>query len=104
MPNSNDYSFLQWSSSQYVSERNSLIPLAEDRAKQRLKEFGKAWDCRKGVDGKNFRFDYETQFFHEEMEKLWAETIKNNTLTENAETVNTSTVSENLPEINVVAK
>jgi hypothetical protein len=104
MPNSNDYSFLQWSSSQYVSERDSLIPLAEDRAKQRLKEFGKAWDYRKGVDGKNFRFDYETQFFHEEMEKLWAETIKNIILTANAETASTLTVSENIPELNANAK
>jgi hypothetical protein len=76
---------------EYAAFRNSLIPEAEERAKQRLKVFGKAWNWRKGAEDKRFRWDYLTQFFHEEMNRLWAETIKSPSETDNAPTADIST-------------
>jgi len=58
---------------EYEKARNALIPLAEASATQRVKAFGEKWDLRHGADGKMVKWDYWTQFFHEEMNKLWEE-------------------------------
>ena len=55
----------------YEKARDALIPLAEAAATLRVKDFGEKWDLRCGADDKMVKWDYWTQFFHEEMNKLW---------------------------------
>lgn len=96
MPNLSDYSFEQWShpDTDYISARDALIPEAEKIAKQRVQEIGKDSDWRTGVEGKKFKWDYFSEEFHKEMNRLWAETIASSTLKENVGTASISTASE----------
>jgi len=57
----------------YSESIDALIPEAEKIANERVREIGKKWDPRKGPDGKIFRYDYFTRFFHEEMNRLASE-------------------------------
>ncbi len=57
----------------YEAAIDALIPKAEKIAKQRAEEIGKEWDLRIGIDGKKFRWNYQSQFFAEEMNRLAAE-------------------------------
>lgn len=50
---------------------NAFIPLAEEIANQRVKALKKVSEKRPhGADGGKFTWDYFTQFFHEEMNRL----------------------------------
>jgi len=55
----------------YSKWRNKLIPTAEARANARVMRL-RAGDHKlvKGKDGVPFRWDFFTQFFHEEMRNL----------------------------------
>ncbi len=56
----------------YSEQIDALIPEAEKIANQKVREIGKAWNWRKGVDGKKFRWDYWTAEFHKAMNELAA--------------------------------
>ena len=60
---------------EYAEARNLLIPEAAERAEALVKAFGKRWDWRKGADGKRFRWDRWTEFFHKEMNTLAKERL-----------------------------
>jgi hypothetical protein len=51
-------------------EINSLIPKAERKARARVKILGIKSEKRAGKGGGLFNWDFFTQFFHEEMDRL----------------------------------
>jgi len=57
----------------YRDKIDALVPFAEAEALKRVKEFGKKTEERIGKDGKPFKWDYFTQFFHEEMNRMCRE-------------------------------
>ena len=57
----------------YRDKIDALVPFAEAEALKRVKEFGKKTEERIGIDGKPFKWDYFTQFFHEEMNRMCRE-------------------------------
>ncbi len=105
MPESKDYTLNDWShpDPEYIVARENLISEAEDIARQRVKEIGKRGNWRKGVDGKKFKWDYFSSFFHKAMnelakERIWGGTTENKTLNGNVRPADTSTASENISE------
>ncbi len=57
----------------YEAAIDALIPEAEKIAKQRVEEIGKEWDLCIGIDGKKFRWNYQSAEFHKAMNRLAAE-------------------------------
>ena len=54
----------------YRDKIDALVPFAEAEALKRVKEYGRKTEERVGVDGKLFKWDFFTEFFHEEINKL----------------------------------
>ena len=57
----------------YRDKIDALVPFAEAEALKRVKEFGKKTEERIGVSGKPYKWDFLTQFFHEEMDRMCRE-------------------------------
>lgn len=49
---------------------NSLIPRAEKMARKKVDRTGKGYESRIGVDGREYRHCFWSQYFHEAMNKL----------------------------------
>ena len=57
----------------YKDKVDALVPFAEAEALKRVKELGKETEERIGVSGKPYKWDFLTQFFHEEMDRMCRE-------------------------------
>ena len=57
----------------YRDKIDALVPFAEAEAQKRVKEYGKEVEERIGKDGKPFNWDFFTQFFHEEINRMCRE-------------------------------
>lgn len=56
--------------SPYESAINELIPLASHYATVRCKQVKATTAIRPGVDGKPYNYDYWTEYYHMEMNRL----------------------------------
>lgn len=54
----------------YELRINSLIPLAEKEAKEKVEKLGVKTKSVAGKNGEIFEYDYWTEFFHEAMNRL----------------------------------
>jgi len=57
----------------YRDKVDALVPFAERAALKRVKKLGKETEERIGVSGKPYIWDFLTQFFHEEMNRMCRE-------------------------------
>ena len=57
----------------YRDKIDALVPFAERAALKRVKEYGKEVEERIGKDGKPFNWNFFTEFFHEEMDRMCRE-------------------------------
>ena len=57
----------------YIDKIDALIDFATLTAEKRVKKLGKETKTVKGVNGVDIEWDYFTEFFHEEMDKLCRE-------------------------------
>ena len=57
----------------YKDKVDALVDFAEKAAQERVKKLGKKTEERIGKDGKPFNWDFFTEFFHEEMDRMCRE-------------------------------
>ena len=57
----------------YKDTVDALVDFAEKAAQERVKKLGKETEERIGKDGKPFNWDFFTEFFHEEMDRMCRE-------------------------------
>ena len=57
----------------YKDKVDALVDFAEKAAQERVKKLGKETEERIGKDGKPFNWDFFTEFFHEEMDRMCKE-------------------------------
>ena len=57
----------------YKDKVDALVDFAEKAAQERVKKLGRETEERIGVSGKPYKWDFLTQFFHEEMNRMCRE-------------------------------
>lgn len=59
-----------FSNPDYVRKINDLIPMASHYATVRTNQIGATTKVIPGIDGKDYHYDYWSEYFHSEMNRL----------------------------------